>query len=72
MQKQTITTITEIQQPNERELLTSVEAARILAMSPKTLARWRCQNNTLLPSLKIGGLVRYMRKDVNDFIDSCK
>ena len=58
---------------NERDLLTTEQAADILAMSPKTLAKWRCTGETPdLKHIKIGGRVRYMMGDLTAYIDGLR
>ena len=47
---------------NEIELLTESEAAELLRLKPKTLARWRWAG-TGPRFLKVGGAVRYTTGD---------
>ena len=50
------------------ELLTRVEAAKILGLKPQTLAAW-AMTGRHLPFVKIGRAVRYKLADVKEFID---
>jgi excisionase family DNA binding protein len=44
-------------------LLTTVELAKLLNISPKTVRKWRYERN--LPAIKVGKrLVRYRKKDI--------
>lgn len=49
------------------ELLTDVEAAELLGLSRKTLARWRWKGKGPV-FRKIGRKVRYARNDLEDYI----
>lgn len=49
-------------------LMTSAEVAKILAITEKTLANWRYRR--VIPYLKIHGIVRYRKKDIDAFIAS--
>ena len=49
-------------------LLTEVEAAAALGLSPATLAVWRCTRRYDLPYVKCGRLVRYREVDLAAFI----
>lgn len=55
------------QEEQSRKLLTPTEAAEILTLSPKTLAKWRCLR-VGPPWIKIGGSVRYRAADISDYI----
>ncbi|MFI5143305.1 MAG: helix-turn-helix transcriptional regulator [Thermoanaerobaculales bacterium] len=52
------------------KLLTERQAAEILAVSPTTLATWRCRKRYVLPFIRIGGAraIRYAESDVLAFI----
>ncbi|WP_286293639.1 helix-turn-helix domain-containing protein [Methylomarinovum tepidoasis] len=50
-------------------LITPEEAARMLGVSPRTLATWRCLGRYRLPYVKIGARVRYRQEDVEAFIE---
>jgi predicted DNA-binding transcriptional regulator AlpA len=52
------------------QLLDPRAAAAMLALSPATLATWRCRQRYKLPYVKIGGTksVRYRLSDVQAFI----
>ena len=50
-------------------LLKASEVAKILQVSPRTLASWRTNNSDDLPFVRIGDkTVRYRPSDVEDFI----
>jgi hypothetical protein len=52
------------------KLLTDVETSERMGGTPTTgtLAVWRCTGRYRLPYVKIGGRVRYIARDVDDFI----
>jgi len=56
----------------EKNLMTTVEAARLLALSKKTLECWRHQRRG--PRfIKVGGrAVRYRRRDLENFLAACQ
>jgi predicted DNA-binding transcriptional regulator AlpA len=49
-------------------LLNSDEVSELLGVRKSTLSYWRCTGRYSLPYVKIGRLVMYKAKDVNDFI----
>ncbi len=49
-------------------LLNSDEVSELLGVRKGTLSYWRCTGRYNLPYVKIGRLVMYKAKDVNDFI----
>lgn len=52
------------------KLLTSGEAAKLLGLTNKnTLSVWRTTKRYHLPFVKVGRLVRYIQKDIEDFIN---
>jgi len=53
----------------ETLLLTEQEAAKILAVSPRTLATWRSVGRYRLRFVKVGRSVRYRLEDIEDFIE---
>ena len=55
---------------NTDPLFTQNEAAAYLYLSPKTLAKWRCQYPDRLPHLKIGGSVRYRKSALDAFLEA--
>jgi excisionase family DNA binding protein len=55
---------------NELGLLSPVSAAKLLGVSPHTLAVWRSDKRYRLPYIKIGSRVRYRRTDIDQFIKS--
>ena len=50
-------------------LLTPRDVAKILGVTPQTLAVWRCEKRYDLPYVKAGRLVRYLDSDVEEFIN---
>lgn len=52
------------------ELLNREQAAEYLGLSPKTLAMWKCTNRYNLKVVKIGRLVRYRKRDLDEFIEN--
>ncbi len=51
------------------KLLTDVEAADLLGVSPVTLAVWRCRKRYDLPWVCVGRRIRYRLTDVADFVE---
>lgn len=49
-------------------LVNTAEAAELLALSPKTLTKWRCAGGTDLAYVKMGSLVRYRLSDIRQYI----
>lgn len=54
---------------HEDDLLPRKSAAAILGVQPQTLAAWACTKRVNLPFVKIGGLVKYRRRDLTEFIE---
>jgi excisionase family DNA binding protein len=52
------------------ELLTRKQAAHYLGIAANTLAIWASVKRYNLPYVKIGHLVKYRRKDLDEFIAS--
>jgi predicted DNA-binding transcriptional regulator AlpA len=52
---------------NDR-LIDEAEAAEILGIAKQTLSVWRCTGRYGLPFVKIGRLVRYRLRDLEQFI----
>ena len=51
-------------------LLTSVDAAKYLTVSPRTLRRWRLDYPDLIPHVKMGfKSVRYRKSELDKFIE---
>lgn len=55
---------------NPDDLITTEEAARMLGTTRATLDTWRCKKLYPLPYIKIGAAVKYLRRDVIDFINA--
>lgn len=55
--------------PGER-LLTEIEAAEILHISPKTLFNWR--KKRLLPFHRLGGAIRFRTEDLEAFLNKSR
>ena len=53
------------------ELLTVQEVADLTGLSVETLNQWRSQG-LHMPYIKLGKAVRYLRKDVEHYILSCR
>lgn len=51
------------------DLLDEVSAAAVLAVTPGTLAVWRCTGRYNLPFIKIGRKVRYRRSDLEAWLE---
>ena len=54
----------------EDDLLRPDEVARQLIVAESTLTAWRCTGRQKLPFVKVGGLVRYRRADVANYVKS--
>lgn len=50
------------------ELLSRTEAADYLRIAPHTLAVWKCTGRYSLPCVKIGRLAKYLKSDLDEFI----
>jgi excisionase family DNA binding protein len=53
------------------ELLTPDEVSELTGLSIETLAQWRSQKKHL-PYLKVGRLVRYDRRDIDRYFETCR
>ena len=53
------------------DLLTVSEVSELTGMSVNTLNQWRSQGQHI-PYVKLGKAVRYLRKDVERYILSCR
>ncbi len=64
--------MSEAQQPITApdSLLSPLQAAQQLGISPLTLANWRATKRYPLPYIKVGGRVRYARSDLDAFLAS--
>jgi len=51
------------------ELLTTQEAAALLGVEAQTLAIWRCKKRYSLKYIKVGGIVKYRRRHIEQFLD---
>lgn len=56
---------------NDSERLSADEAADLLDVAPRTLAKWRQTGNPDLPYLRINDRIRYRAKDVQAFLQDC-
>lgn len=52
------------------DLLTPWRAAAALGVSQRTLAAWRGLRRNMLPYVKVGGRIRYRRRDVEAFLSN--
>ncbi len=50
--------------------LNTEEAAEYLGVAPATLPTWRCTGRYVLPYLKIGRKIYYLKSDLDHFIAS--
>jgi excisionase family DNA binding protein len=53
------------------ELLTVKEVSELTGVSVNTLNQWRSQG-LHIPYIKLGKAVRYLRKDVDEYILGCR
>lgn len=51
-------------------LLTPEQAAQYLAVSPRTLAKWRSTGENNIPFIKIGKGVKYSPDDLKAYVES--
>lgn len=54
----------------KESLLTEMQAAEILDVSPGTLAVWRCTKRYKIPYIKIGRNVRYSHTALQEWLAS--
>jgi predicted DNA-binding transcriptional regulator AlpA len=54
------------------EKLSVKQTAKILGVKVSTLSVWRCESRYPLPYVKIGRNVHYRKKDVLNFLESCR
>ena len=52
------------------DLLNRLEAAAYLRTTAQTLARWASTKRFALPYIRVGGLVRYRRSDLDAFLEA--
>jgi excisionase family DNA binding protein len=52
------------------ELLSTVEAAAYLGLTPHALEVWRCTGRHQIPFIKVGRLVRYRQNDLDRWLES--
>jgi excisionase family DNA binding protein len=55
---------------NNRDLLSTSEAANYVGTRPHTLEVWRASGRYKLPFLKVGRLVKYRRADLDAWLES--
>lgn len=60
-----------IAQYQSEQLLSPEDAARMMGVSPKTIANWRYRGTEGPKYVNIGSRIAYRRKDVLDFITDC-
>ncbi len=51
------------------DLLTRAQAAEYLGVKVQTLAAWACAGRYNLPMVRIGRLVKYRKRDLDEFIE---
>jgi excisionase family DNA binding protein len=54
---------------NAPELLSSDQAAEYIGIAPVSLRIWRSTKRHPLPYLKVGGLVKYRRTDLDRYLE---
>lgn len=59
-----------IEHMKDEDLLTSLEVASILRISPLTLTRWRNKDPDLIPCFKVGRRYLYKVSEVKKYIES--
>jgi excisionase family DNA binding protein len=52
----------------QSDLFTRREASAYLGVATTTLAMWKCNGRYQLPVVKIGGLCKYRKSDLDEFI----
>ena len=57
-----------VEQKRQSNLLSRKEVAEYLGVTVHTLAVWKCTGRYNLPCVKIGGLAKYRKEDLDDFI----
>lgn len=55
---------------NPNALLTSAEAAEVLAIAKHTLENWRTTGERALPFVRIGNQVRYRMSELETFVEA--
>ncbi len=50
------------------QLLSRKQAADYLGVKPQTLASWTCTRRYNLPVIKVGRLVKYRRRDLDEWL----
>lgn len=55
---------------SNQPLISRVEAARYLNISPQTLAEWNCRGYPKVPYFKLGKKCCYRQSDLDSFLES--
>lgn len=50
------------------DLLSNLDAAAYLGVTPRTLEVWRCTKRHAIPYIKVGRLVKYRRADLDAWL----
>lgn len=50
------------------DLLSNLDAAAYLGVTPRTLEVWRCTKRHAIPYIKVGRLVKYRRTDLDAWL----
>lgn len=54
---------------DQDQLIDTDQAAKLLAIEPATLVKWRSTGENNIPYVRIGRSVRYRTTDLRDWID---
>lgn len=54
----------------QSDLLSNLEAAEYLGVTPRTLEVWRCTKRHEIPYFKVGRLVKYRKTDLDAWLNS--
>jgi len=55
---------------SSQEQLSNSEAAKYIGITAGTLHVWRCENRYSIPFLRIGSKIRYLKSDLDAFLQS--
>ncbi len=64
--------LSEKQNKMDEQRLDTKQAAEYLGLSPETLATWRCTKRQEIPYLKLGSRVKYLKSDLDAWLESRK
>lgn len=69
-QQATPEALNKARQNGHSPLLTPMQAAEQLGVTPHTLSVWRCTNRYPLRYVRVGRLIRYRQDDIEAFISA--